>query len=132
MISGYLKRKHKKSYVCCETIYRFIYESVFARKAKLWQYLRRRHKKRTPFGFRKKRRALIPHLVSIHKRSSKANRRLELGHWEGDLIMNKGGNVLVIIERKSRYMMAFKNPSKHAHIILNKLKILTKKICRLL
>jgi len=28
----------------------------------------------------------------------------------------------VLIERKTRYMMAFKNPSKHAHIILNKLK----------
>ena len=53
----------------------------------------------------------------------RANERQEVGHWEVDLILNKGGNILVLVERKTRFMMAYKNPSKHAHIILSKLNL---------
>ena len=53
----------------------------------------------------------------------RANERQEVGHWEADLILNKGGNILVLVERKTRFMMAYKNPSKHAHIILSKLNL---------
>ena len=122
-ISGWLKRFKPKQYICHETIYDFIYNSAVGIKGKLSCFLKTRRKKRIPFHTRKKRRSSISNITSIHERPKRANERKEVGHWEADLMMNKGGNVLVMIERKTRLMMAYKNPSKHANLILEKLNV---------
>lgn len=121
VIAAYLKKHHPKRAVSKETIYRFIYETEYGRKAKLYKLLTRCHKNRIPYGKRKKRGSKIPNRTSIHKRPKSVHKRLRIGHWEGDLILNKGGNIAVMIERKTRFIMAIKNKSKRTDEVIGAL-----------
>jgi len=121
VIAAYLKQSHPKRSISRETIYRFIYDTDYGRKAKLYKLLTRRHKRRIPYGKRKRRGSAIPDRTSIHKRPDHANKRLRIGHWEGDLILNKGGNIAVMIERKSRYIIAVKNKTKRSDEVIKAL-----------
>ena len=60
-------------------------------------------------------------MISTHERAKRANERRKVGHWEADLMMNKGGNMLIMIECEIRMIIAYKNLSKHANFILEKL-----------
>lgn len=97
-----------------ETIYQFIYkkktdqtlagqrEEMDGRKKKakplitvtdlnrpLWEYLRRKQKRRRKRGGRKVQRVRIPDRVSIHKRPKIISKRKQFGHWEGDSLVGK-------------------------------------------
>lgn len=98
-----------------ETIYQFIYQDKTdktklgqidemdgrRKKAKvfltvtdfdrpLWEYLRRKQKKRRERGGRKVQRVRIPDRVSIHDRPKEIEKRIVFGHWEGDSIVGLG------------------------------------------
>jgi IS30 family transposase len=120
-IAGFLKNENPKHYVCAETIYAFIY-SPLGRRLRLYKFLKRKHKNRIPKGSRKKRPSGIPNLIPLSKRPESANNRSEIGHLEGDLIINPGGNVAVLVERALRYTWAIKNPSKHTDIVMKGIK----------
>ena len=102
-------------HICHETIYQFIYrektdrtkagqrEEMDLRKKKtnllvcvtdherpLWEYLRRKQKKRRKRGGRKVHRVRIPDRVSIQDRPQAVQRRKQFGHWEGDSIVGLG------------------------------------------
>lgn len=79
----------KSWHICHETIYQYIYHPS-KKHRKLWEYLRRGQKKRRKRGCRKVHRSRIPDRVSIHKRPTKVDERMEFGHWEGDSIVGKG------------------------------------------
>lgn len=121
-IAGFLKNEQPARYVCAETIYAFIY-SPYGCRLKLYKLLKRKHKNRIPKGSRKKRQSTIPNLIPLSERPESANNRSEVGHLEGDLIINPGGNVAVLVERVLRYTWAIKNPSKHTDIVMNGIKI---------
>ena len=114
-IAGWLKRGEERGLrpVCLETIYAFIYRA--AQKAeKLWKLLpfgrckRGRTKARAP-------RSTIPERRSIHDRPSDVEARKEVGHWEGDLIIcQRTRPVLVLIERKTRFVLAARLAGKSA------------------
>lgn len=91
-IAGRLRKeehpKDKSWWIHQETIYRFIYHSENKDK-KLWEYLRRKQKRRRKRGGRKAHRSGIPDRVSIHKRPKAVNKRKQIGHWEGDSIVGK-------------------------------------------
>ena len=53
----------------------------------LWEYLRRKQKRRRKLGGRKAQRVRIPDRVSIHDRPKIIGRRKQFGHWEGDSIV---------------------------------------------
>ena len=53
----------------------------------LWEYLRRKQKRRRKLGGRKVQRIRIPDRVSIHDRPKIVARRKQFGHWEGDSIV---------------------------------------------
>ena len=55
----------------------------------LWEFLRRKQKRRRKKGGRKAQRARIPDRVSIHARPAVVARRKQFGHWEGDSIVGK-------------------------------------------
>jgi IS30 family transposase len=102
-------------HICHETIYAFIYKektdetkqgiqqrSILNKKLKgrekkvitvtdhdkpLYEYLRRKQKRRRKLGGRKVQRVRIPDRVSIHKRPKIVARRKQFGHWEGDSIV---------------------------------------------
>lgn len=118
-ISGRLREvdhKGEKNWqVCHETIYQFIYKEKTDKTKQgqqeemddrrktvkkritvtdfdhpLWEYLRRKQKKRRKRGGRKVQRARIPDRVSIHDRPKVVNKRKQFGHWEGDSIVGLG------------------------------------------
>jgi IS30 family transposase len=115
-ISGRLKYETNGSWkISPETIYRYIY-SDYGIRNKFYKFLRHQRTWRYPRISRHKR-SKIPNRVLITERGFNANKRLEIGHWEGDLMCFKKGiktNLITIRERVSRYMVAVKNPSKHA------------------
>lgn len=91
-IAGRLKRNHPNDsywHITHETIYQFIYHPDNQDK-KLWEYLRRKQKKRRKRNGRKAQRVRIPDRVSIHKRPKLVEKRVRIGHWEGDSLVGKG------------------------------------------
>jgi IS30 family transposase len=102
-------------HICHETIYQFIYKektdetklgikqrsilnkllrgkekkivTVTDHGRPLWEYLRRKQKRRRKLGGRKVQRVRIPDRVSIHKRPRVVAPRKQFGHWEGDSIV---------------------------------------------
>lgn len=101
-------------HICHETIYAFIYKEktdqtkqgqlleMDGRKKKtslnitvtdasrpLYEYLRRKQKRRRKRSGRKVQRVRIPDRVSIHNRPKIVERRKQFGHWEGDSIVGK-------------------------------------------
>lgn len=94
VISGRIRKvEHKNDpswNICSETIYAFIYsDHPKAKELKLWQYLRRKQKRRRQKGGRKAQRVRIPDRVSIHDRPNVVDKRQEIGHWEGDSVVGK-------------------------------------------
>jgi IS30 family transposase len=94
-IAGRLTLEHPNDphwHICHETIYCFIYSKkyLFNRDHPLWEYLRRKQKRRRKQGSRKAHRLHIPDRVSIHERPVVIDQRIEPGHWEGDSIVGKG------------------------------------------
>ncbi len=102
-------------HICMETIYQFIYKEkteitklgqileMDGRKRKekplttvtdvsqpLYEYLRRKQKRRRKKGGRKSQRVRIPDRVSIHDRPKIVTKRKQFGHWEGDSIVGLG------------------------------------------
>lgn len=120
-ISGTLKEEIKEGkrspsdYVNHESIYKFVYESEFGKREKLYQYLRRGQKRRKRRFGRKTQREIIKNRVFIDERPREVAARKTVGHWEGDAIIylhKKAINSLV--ERKSRFVILTKLERKTA------------------
>jgi len=91
-IAGRLKKKYpndKTWHICHETIYHYIYSEANKDK-NLWEYLRRKQKRRRKKLGRKSQRVRIPDRISIHARPIVIDKRKQIGHWEGDSIVGKG------------------------------------------
>lgn len=106
--------------VSTETIYRFIYAQYARSKDGRWRlYLPKAKFKR---GYRGRRGGALKQVKerrSIHDRPSEVDQREDFGHWEGDLMMfgDKKSNLMVLLERKSRYAFLSLQPGKHARPI---------------
>lgn len=77
--------------------------------------MRRKHRYRIRQGQRKSR---MPTELHISSRPQIANDRSEFGHWECDLMVFKQGikaNLIMIRERKTRFMLAIKNENRCAN-----------------
>lgn len=101
-IAGRLEREQKKKVISYETLYKFIYESEIGKRDKLYEYLPRGKKKRSKKHGRKSQRSRLEGRVFIEARSSAANERSEIGHWESDSLVCKSGNANVLAERAAR------------------------------
>ncbi len=117
-IAGRLQRDHPRAprmRIAHETIYRWIYRDA-ASGGDLHTHLRRRHRKRRKQGRYGTGRGLIPGRVSIHDRPAIAATRRRHGDWKGDMVEGKrgSGEVVTLVERKSRYLTAAKLPAKSA------------------
>ena len=115
IIDGYLRKKYKKQIISYETIYRFIY-SPEGLKLKLYQQLFRKRRYRYPRIKRRRRTIANERKRKIAERPESINQRRQYGHWEGDLILfqKTKTNLFTLRERKSRYIVAIKNPSRKA------------------
>ncbi|HLP66505.1 MAG TPA: IS30 family transposase [Rhizobium sp.] len=110
--------------VCKETIYRFIYGKEDYRLG-LYEYLSEARRKRRPLRSRKPRDGAFPSAQRISQRPDIIGSRLQFGHWEGDLLIFERpfgqANITSLVERKSRYIVLIKNPSRHSRPIMDKI-----------
>lgn len=102
-----------------ESIYRFIAGQIRRTKDYSWRnYLPQKKSKR---GHRGSKAAVlsIKDRVSISERPEKVNKRVEVGHWEADLMLfgTKGQSILTLHERSTMLTILFKNKSKHSKLI---------------
>jgi transposase, IS30 family len=109
-ISGWLKDNHPKLYISKSAIYNWLHTGRGDRYCDLLyserHYVRKRKKKT--------KRVLIPARTGIGKRPHGAENRSRYGHYEADTIVSKKGGsgaILVLVERKSRYVHLWKIPN---------------------
>lgn len=91
-IEGRLKLEYPHDpswHISYEAIYQYVYASENKEK-KLFEYLRRKQKRRRKRHGRNSQRVRIPDRVSIHDRPKLVEKRKQFGHWEGDSIVGKG------------------------------------------
>lgn len=128
-IAGRLKREHrKKTVVCHQTIYAYMYDVHPELKKYLrcqkgrWRRKRGTKQRRKQWDEAKKKR--------IDTRPAIVKKRKRLGDWEGDTIMGleKNVHILTHAERKSRFLVADKVPQATAEQVR---KLTTKRFNRL-
>lgn len=118
-IAGRLRLKGSAITVVHETIYAFLYASPL-KQERLWEFLRRGHKKRERWFDRRvhcAKRAVIQGKVPITERPEDAQTRSKVGHWETDLMegTRKTHHVVsVTVERRSGAIMMDKLSSKES------------------
>lgn len=113
IIAGKLRTEQSKERISTEAIYQFIYSDQ-GNQLGLYQYLEKAKPKRLKRQGRTPRKPLIPNRISVHDRPDITG---QSGHFEGDLTFNYGNqsvNLLVAIEKQSRYIKITKNKSKKA------------------
>ena len=114
-IAGRLRLDESEHTISHESIYRFIYRPKI-KALKLYRYLPRAKASRGRRYF-KRRREPIPERMNIKHRPQDIDKREEFGHWEGDLMLfrtQKEGNLLNLVERKSRFSTSVKLEDKRA------------------
>lgn len=116
-ISGRGKNENPPVEVSTESIYEYIYLPENSEK-KLWEYLRRSHKrrKRRKLGRSSRKGCNIPNRVSIHKRPAIVDERSRLGDFEGDSIVGprqgNDGALATFNDRKSGLVLIAKMERK--------------------
>lgn len=102
--------------ICAESIYQAIYTNRY-KLAYLVVFRPQARPKRRRRGQGKTRRGpCIPNRRSIHERPETVERRQEIGHWEGDLVVakNQEGFIATLVERHSLQVVAVHMKTKHA------------------
>ncbi|WBL23793.1 IS30 family transposase [Zunongwangia sp. HRR-M8] len=113
-ISGRLKDKYPNDPVMSisyEAIYMHIYRHRQASlNKKLIKLLPYQKSQRRRANAKTKRGSKIKGIINIKDRPKHIENRLEIGHWEGDLVIGKGQKSAIgtIVERKSRFVCIIK------------------------
>ena len=115
-ISARMRRDHPEDQamrVSHETIYETLYVQARGElRTELKLSLRRGLVRRMPHGSTRVRAARIAGMTNISDRPAEVDDRAVPGHWEGDLIIGKGGKsqVATLVERSSRLVMLLRVP----------------------
>lgn len=123
-ISNWLKKHYKNVkhfQISHESIYHFIYNIANPNlKNQLISFLRRAKKIRKTTKKRTKG-PKINDRVSIDCRPKDVESRIEIGHWEGDLIigLNQKNVIGTLVERKTRFTIIVKPKSKKSIDVVN-------------
>lgn len=118
-IAGRLRATGSQETLWPETIYQALYDKPL-KGERLWEFLRRGHKRRERWFDRRSRRisrALIAGKVPLSERPDEATTRFKVGHWETDLM--EGSKVTrhvvsVTADRKSGAIMLDKLATKES------------------
>jgi transposase, IS30 family len=123
LIAGRLKILHPNDPIMSishESIYKHIYrhrQTNLGRKLiKLLPYQHHKRRQKRKFG---KKRPRIKDQVSIDCRPNHIELRLEVGHWEGDLMIGIGQKSAIgtIVERKTRYTFIVKLENRKSQTV---------------
>ena len=115
-IAGALRHEAGRCVISHEAIYRFIYHRT-AQKDYWHRLLPRHQSRRGRLGCRGGSPVEhIAHRVSIRQRPVEVEARIGPGHWEGDLMLfaRYGQALLITHERRSRLLLAARQPNKAA------------------
>ena len=105
-----------------EAIYQYIYQYPQAMlNKKLIQLLHRHKRFRGYKSTRLYKRGLIKDSVSIEQRPKEVNKRLNIGDFEGDLIIGKGQQSAIgtMVDRKSRFVYIVKMSDRKSKTVVN-------------
>jgi IS30 family transposase len=117
-VAGWLAREYPNDAalnVSHETIYRSIYipGRPLSTAARSCLRTRRKMRRSRRSSTRGQRRGQIPNATPIADRPKAIEKRLEIGHWEGDLIAGSGNTfVATLVERASRFTLLVKVSGK--------------------
>jgi IS30 family transposase len=117
LIAGRLSQDHPDLSISHEAIYQYVYHPETEGRDMLIAFLCRGHRRRKKKGIgRKERRTKIPNRVSIEQRPVEAEKRCEIGHWEGDSLVSRKSLAALnsLTERKSRLLLLTKIDRKTA------------------
>jgi len=105
-----------------ETIYQFIYRNK-ACKGRLYKHLRHKNKKYHKRSNDYKPRGIILDRVMIEKRPKIVEKKKRIGDLEIDTVIGKDhiGALVTVVDRKSKFTLIKKVPSKHAQIVTHAL-----------
>src|SRR6202049_619630 len=124
-ISGWLKNQYPQDgslRVSHETIYRSLFiQARGVLKQELVKHLRsqRRIRRSRHAGVRGQSRGQIVDAISIRERPTEIEDRAVPGHWEGDLLSGAhNSHVATLVERRSRFVMLVKVPSKETATVV--------------
>lgn len=95
------------------------YKRVYADKhsgGKLWRNLRCCKKRRKRYGSGRQRRGRIVGRVGIEKRCPRVEKRLTVGHWEGDTVIGQNHKyaLVTLVERKTGFALVRKVKARKA------------------
>ena len=126
MAIGRLKYEGVKVDITARTIYNYVTQGI----SKVTPFDLRYKLRRKIFRQKKLRVHKRKMGKSIEERTENINNRTEFGHWEGDCIVDKNDNaILVIIERMSRCCVLRKLEKHESREVLEKLKEIKSKYC---
>jgi IS30 family transposase len=119
LVAGRLKVDYPddpKMRVCHETIYQAIYTNRHYLDFLMESLTQARPKRRKRGQGKTRRGPSIRNRVGIAERPTAVDERIEVGHFEGDLIVGKGqdGFIVTLVERVSRLLHAVKTSTKRA------------------
>jgi len=115
-----LEAQHPDWHISHETIYQHIYSE--AKKGNdLRPHLRQGRKHRRKRLLKKDRRGIIPDRVFIDSRPTIVDHKKRRGDWEGDTVegARKQGYVATWVDRKEKYLIAYKMNHKTAQELVN-------------
>ena len=118
-IAGRLNEQ-KITKITHEAIYQYIYKNK-ANGGRLYLLLVHKAKKYNKRSGIYNSRGMILNRVSIHKRPKVVDNKTRIGDWEVDLIIGKyhKGSIVTIVDRKSKFTLMKKLPSKEAIGVTN-------------
>lgn len=117
-IAGRLRARHKRTIICHETIYDWIYEE----RPDLKQYLRSqkgKYRRRHGSNRRKRMREMEEKKRRVDARPQIIEERKRIGDWEGDTVVGKEKTerILTHVERKSGLLLADKVEKARAELV---------------
>lgn len=98
-----------------ERIYQWVYQDK-AQGGDLIKLLRCQKVRRKRYASGRERRGVLKNRTCIEQRPAVVDRRSRIGDWEGDTVIGKGhqGVLVTLVERKSRYTLACPLKSRHS------------------
>ena len=119
-IAGRLAKEIPVLKICCNTVYRIVFEQGWRDK------LARQGKPYKPLKDVMASAYLIPNRVDIDQRPKQVDNKQEIGHWEGDTVYGQDGYLVTLTERVTILLLTCRVKNKTKKLVSKAIKNLLK------